>query len=269
MEFTPEMLDRLTSSAEGLPVYLDRRPPELEDPSQKLAAHHWRPACGTTSKLTRCLEAVRDVAAALMPLAASAHPEAERRLAKQVVTPTYNLAIAVRDLFNHVQSNCGTRLTKDRQRQLAKRFQQFGNAVPTKTGPLKTARDKIAAHVDKDACTSKYRQFWDSFGIGDVLRWVRGCTRMLKALVPPDVYSWTRFSGYSNVWNLMNVDGREVSILITDGQPEAIVGFQFVVSPKAGIMREIRELESACAALEGPLGLSAGAVGESPGPGGG
>jgi hypothetical protein len=169
MEFTDEMLKNLVVPGKGLPVYLDQRPPQIEDPSRKLDDHHWQPACTTTSKLTRCLEAVRDVATALAPLSAATQPDTDKRLVKHVITPVYNLAIAIRDFYNDVQSNCGKRLKGPEQRALKNAFRAFGKAVPTGTGVLKTARDKIAAHLDKDLTTSQYRQFWDSFGIADVL----------------------------------------------------------------------------------------------------
>ena len=72
VKLTPELLAQLANSANGAPVYLDSCEPELEDPARTLGAHQWLPACRTTSKLTRCLEAVRDLASALAPLAAAA-----------------------------------------------------------------------------------------------------------------------------------------------------------------------------------------------------
>ena len=78
---------------------------------------------------------------------------------------------------------------------------------------------------------------------------------MLQLLIPIDVYSWTRSSGYSNVINLMNVDGTEVSFRMKEGEPDALVGIQFVVSPKNGFVREARELASVCVSLEERLGI--------------
>jgi hypothetical protein len=187
MEFTREVLERLASTAEGMPVYLDQREPELEDPSQELGTHQWRPACVATGKLTRCLEAVRDIATALGPLSQSLQPAADKRLVKQAIPPIYNLAISIRDLFNYVQSNCWGGFDKQKRAKLVKRFNQFGETMSTVSGALKTARDKIAAHLDKDVCTTEYRRFWDSFGISDILGWINGCLRMLRVLILPDI----------------------------------------------------------------------------------
>jgi hypothetical protein len=70
MEFTDEMLKHLVVPGKRLPVYLDERSPQVEAPSRNFDDHHWQPACTTTSKLTRCLDAVRDAATALAPVAA-------------------------------------------------------------------------------------------------------------------------------------------------------------------------------------------------------
>ena len=66
-------------------------------------------------------------------------------------------------------------------------------------------------------------------------------------LLPLDIYSWTRSSGYSNVVNLMNVDGKEVSILLKDGEPTDLVGIKLVVSPREGFGREANEVAVSCA----------------------
>src|SRR5690606_4521130 len=117
----------------------------------------------------------------------------------------------------------------------------------------KTARDKISAHLDRDSYTWEYREFWESVDLASTLRWIRGCFRMLQILLALDVYSWTRASGYSNVVNLMNVDGTEVSFLMKEGEPDSLMSVRLVVSPKAGFVREARELAEACAALAARL----------------
>jgi len=258
MEFTPDVLQRLAPSGEGLPVYLDTREPVLEDPSQQPAEHEWQPACEVTRRLVRCLEAIRNTSTGLVPITSQPRPDVNKRLLLTVINPIYTLATAVRDLFNYVQSQCWKDLDRTTQQKLAKRFQQFSAAVPTKSGRLKTARDKLAAHLDKDSSVAEYRQFWDSFGLADVVGWIKGCLRMLRQLVPPDLYSWTRPSGYSNVVNLMNVDGREVSLMLKGDQVEALVGFRFTVSPKAGFVREAAALSAAVEALEQKVGIGGG-----------
>lgn len=260
MEFTDEMLSRVVVPGKGMPVYLDERPPEINDPSTDTAEHHWIPACKATDRLVRCLEGIRDVAAGVVALSASASPEKEKRVLKQLVTPIYSLAIALRDLYNFVQANCWTRIDRKEQRWLKEVFASFTKSVSTEKGVLKTARDKIGAHLDKDLHTIQYKQLWDSFDVEQVMSWIRGCMKMMVALLGPDIYSWTRSSGYSNVVNLMNVDGSEVSLLMKDSEPECIVGVNITRSPKYGIDREVYALQLACSAICKRLGINEGTV---------
>lgn len=260
MEFTDEMLARVIVPGKGMPIYLDERPPEISDPSVDSAEHHWIPACKATDNLVRCLEATRDVAAAISPITASADPDKEKRLLKQLVTPIFSLAMALRDLYNYVESNSWTRIERKEQRRIKAAFVSFTRAVPTGKGVLKTARDKIGAHLDKDLSTTEYKQLWDSFGIEEVMSWIRGCVKLMVALLGPDIYSWTRSSGYSNVVTLMNVDGSEVSLLMKDGRPDCIVGVRLSRSPKYGVDREVYDLHSACSAICKRLGINEGMV---------
>ena len=180
-------------------------------------------------------------------------------MSSRLITPIYSFAIALRDLYNDVLSNRWTKMEAKQQRKVKLAFESFSRAVPTGKGSLKTARDKIAAHLDKESWTTEYRQFWNSFSVADVLGWIRNCIRMLDALVGPDIYSWTRNSGYRNVVILMNVDGNEVTLLLDEAEkPKRFLGFRFVVSPKWGIAREARELGLNCIALVKKLGLREG-----------
>lgn len=184
-------------------------------------------------------------------------PTADKRLVKQLITPIYNLAIAIRDLFNDVRSNKWGRLDKKAQKKLAKRFGQFTECVPTGKGTLKTARDKIAAHLDADMSTTEYRQFWESFCIIDILGWIRSCMRLLGPLIDPDIYSWTRASRYRGAVNIMNRDTWEVTIQHLEDGSISMAGLQMVSSPKIAIDREARALAQVCIALEVRLGVVA------------
>jgi hypothetical protein len=84
--------------------------------------------------------------------------------------------------------------------------------------------------------------------------------KMMVALLGPDIYSWTRSSGYSNAVNLMNVDGSEVSLLMKDTGPESIIGIKMTRSPKYGVDREVYDLHLACSAICKRLGINEGTV---------
>jgi hypothetical protein len=244
----------------GIPVYLDDRTPELQDPSREPAEHEWQAADPTTSKLTRCLEAVRDVSAALSSLTKVDDPEQDKRPWKVAITPVYNLAEAVRELYNEALSNGWSRIVRKEQITLKAGFEEFLKAVPTEKGSiLRTARDQIASHIQYGFTTEEYRKLWESFGVGDVLRWTEASLILLNGLLNPDIYAWTRPSGFDNVDVIMNVDSQEVSLLIEDGEAKEIVGHKISKSPKYGFLSELltlhsmlKEIGGKCKSLELP-----------------
>lgn len=237
------ILEKLVAGTEPcIPIYLDRNEPELEDPSRELADHHWQPGCNTTEKLARCLEAIRDVRSAAILVLSSPSEKDAKRFAKHLITPTYNLAISLRILFNDIQSNHWRRLRDADHKMLKERERRFSKVVSTEKGPLKYARDKISSHLDKDLSTIEYRRIWDSFDLADIVSWISGCIQFLESLLFPDIYSWSRFSGQLNVVNLMNVDTKEVSILFEAGQPLKMLSVRIAKSPKFGIAFESADL---------------------------
>jgi hypothetical protein len=248
MESMPDTTPGPSGPGSLIPVYLDDRQPELDDPAQEPAVHRWVAGCATADKLMRFLEAIRDTSSALKPLLLP-NLQTDRRQLKHAITPVYNLAIGLRDLFNYIQSNRWRELSKSRQREVAKRFKQSTDAVPTKDGPLKLARDKIAAHLDKDLSTREYREIWCGFGPAEILNCIKACIKFLECLLHLKLYAWTRSSSHDNVCGLMTVDGREMSMLVENGAPTTPVGLNLVVSPAYGIVREARELVGLCIAI--------------------
>lgn len=242
MGITEESLKSLAATAEGVPVYLDETPSVIDDPSRDRDLRHWQAACELTTKLTRSLEAARDTAYIIKSLADSPTLTSDKRQFKPLIVPVFNFATTIQALYNEVERWHWSRLKVPEQRRLKLDKQNFGKQVSTASGSLKIARDKISAHLDTKIETSEYRQVWESFTIPDVLKWVRGCVRMMLSLLDADLYSWTRPSRRKGILNLMNVDGTEVSLLVEGDKLTRIVDIQFVTSPKYGVFKEIEEL---------------------------
>jgi hypothetical protein len=190
----------------------------------------------------------------MLALASAADPAADKRAAKQLIVPVFSLAVGLRDLFNDLQSNAWGQLPRDEQQELVRQFHLFGERVPTTTGSLKTARDKIGAHLDKDVFAQGPRQVWEQFDLRDLLGWIYGCVEMLRPLLEADVYAWTRDSGRPQVVSLMTVDGTEVDLLLEDGEPTMIVGVTLTDSPRRGIFREVCEVTGAWMRIASRLG---------------
>jgi hypothetical protein len=248
----------------GVPIYLDDRDPEIDDPAGQIAGHRWLPANRTTFKLTRCLEAFRDLKTALVPLASAADLATDKRAAKLLVVPVYNVAMGVRDLFNDIHSNSWSTLDPETKEGLDRQFRLFGEKVPTDQGALKTIRDKIGAHlVDNKLFPTGSRPVWEQFDIRDVLEWIYYCVEMIGPLLELDAYAWSRSSGNPQVANIMSVDGSEVSLLIEDGEPTMIVGLRLTRSPREGIVREVQEVVAAWVEVAKRLGLKPDAPDET------
>src|SRR5689334_16321529 len=102
----------------GMPLYLDEREPEIEDPSKALENHHWQPACDNTFVLTRCLEALRDTRSALATFSTAADPLNDRRQMKPLVLPIHNFAVALGELCTMVLKDDNRRLSPSEKQNL-------------------------------------------------------------------------------------------------------------------------------------------------------
>jgi hypothetical protein len=226
-----------------IPLFLDPSDPRIEDPSQPLDLTHWQPQDKRTSKLTRCLEALRDLTTAFRSIAENTSASVDKRLLKQSIPPLYNLATALRDLNNEIISNCPNELKDGEKKAIAHHFKIFGVAVPTtNSSPLKTARDKIAAHLDKDTQTPGYRDFWEQFELPVVADWIMGCIRMFTIFIQPDLYHWERNSGQADRYTVMRFDGQQVALEIAEGKTPELISVTLTRSPKEAIEAELRTL---------------------------
>lgn len=224
------------------PLHFDSNTPRIEDPSQPLDLTHWKPQDKRTSKLTRCLEALRDLTRAFMPVAGTTSASVDKRLLKQSITPLYNLATALRDLNNEITSNCPTELKDEEKKTISHHFKIFGETVPTTNdSPLKTVRDKIAAHLDKETQTPGYRDYWERFDLPAIANWIMGCIRMFTIFIQPNLYHWKRDGGQADRITVMRFDGKQVVLGITDGK-DPFISVTMTRSPKEAIEAELRTL---------------------------
>jgi hypothetical protein len=219
--------------------FLDQGEPEIDDPAEQPAANRWGAGDSITAKLVRSLEALRDLKTSLRALASPDVALSDKRALKQIITPVYNFAMSLRDLFNDINSNALSRLTLEEQRQLVEQFDEFGQHVPTIFGsPLKEARDKITAHLDKKASASELRNLWDGFDIAAILGWIRHCLRMLGPLLAADVYTWRRNGGS----NIMRFEGREVHLCDDPSHGLIFGAITLTETPRRAIAREAEQV---------------------------
>ena len=246
-------------------IHLDEREPEHEDPSRELRDHEWQGADETTSRLTRCLEAVRDITDVIAGLAAAGDPARDKRALKHAILPIHNLAVALAELATDIQRNHAWKLPPAERHSLVRVVRDFRKAVPTEKGVLHALRSQLAAHLTDEMFTSEYRRLWESFSVADVLGWVRSCVRTLECLLVPDVFMWTRESGQENLMSLMTEDGKEELCYVANNEPAGVHSVRIVRSPKEAITREIRALSASCSALSRRLGINEGTRWKPPG----
>ena len=230
----------------GIPIYIDDREPEIDDPLNSSNSTHWYPANTISIKLMPCLESIRDIHKLLEIL----NKDADKRLHKLLVTPVFSLARGVEDLFNEIEGNAKDygQVSTKQQKQIKKRFSQFSKEVPLqKDDALRKIRDRLGAHVDKEVFVGDTRKIWELVEIGALLEWIRSTLDALLSILEFDIFAWTRESGDPKIFRLMSIDGTQVDLNLAE---KVIVGFSLVRSPKYYVSNMIQKVAKLCAEIK-------------------
>jgi hypothetical protein len=215
----------------GIPIYIDDREPEINDPLDSPKSTYWYPANTISIKLMPCVESIRDIHKLLETINKD-NNYADKRLHKLLATPVFSLARGVESLFNEIEGNAKDygQISTEQQKQIKKRFVQFSKEVPLqKDDALRIIRDKLGAHVDKDVFVGDTRKIWELVEIGSLLKWIRVSLDALLPILEFDIFAWTRESGDPKIFRLMSIDGRQVDVNLDE---KMIIGFSIVRSPK-------------------------------------
>jgi hypothetical protein len=239
-----------------VPIYGDSREPELDDAAADECWHRWKPHSPLTNKLFCCVDAMRDTRTALSPLLLAPDEVGNKRRLVPALTAVFKWAKCVRDLHEGIGNQAKGRISKAERQALSKLFRAFEKQVNTNDGPMKTARDKLAAHVDKDVFKDDPRTLWAGFSLPAILCWIRASVEMMAALIEPDVYAWTRGEDGSRFVRVMQFDSREVCLAFEEGKAPTVVSMTLARSPKYGIEREVRQLVAVCRQLQSNLEIA-------------
>jgi hypothetical protein len=226
----------------GIPLYVDEREPEINDPALLRSNKTWRGSNEISFKLLRCLEALRDISRSMEALAPLSEPSSDKRLVKHLASPLCALGAGVLDMFNELESNAKkyTVLASSQHKEIISKKKQFMIDVPMdKKSALRIVRDKIDSHIDKDAVI-KPEDYWVNVDLSSFLKWMGICLEQFCYLLSLDVYAWTIDSGHPDVWSFMNVDRTVVDFYMQDGKPVSFISVTFVKSPKYGVLNEIK-----------------------------
>lgn len=239
-----EEVEQPQESRRPIPVYVDSSEPELQDPSKEQSPAVWMAANQISFKLLRCVEAIRDLARILESIAVLDAPLSDKRGAKMLATPLYNLAVGVKDMFSELEGNAKeySRISPSQHKELRKWATVFATEVPIGKGEdLRAVRDKIDAHIDKDAVVTPGK-YWGKVDLPTYLQWIRICSEEILHLLTFDIYGWSQESGHPDVWRLMAVDGILVDWYMEEDRIVSLLSTTFTKSPKYGIAREIENL---------------------------
>jgi len=232
-----------SNKGKGIPVYIDEREPEIDDPALLASNKTWKGSNEISFKLFRCLEALRDISKTMEALALLNEPSSDKRLVKHLSSPLYALGNCVLDVFNELESNPKkyTGLESPQHKEIISKKKQFIVDVPMdKQSALRIVRDKIDSHIDKVAVINP-EDYWKNVDLSSFLKWMGICLEQFCYLLSLDVYSWKIDSGHPDVLSNMNVDGTVVDFSMQDGNPVSIIGVTFVKSPKYGVLNEIKK----------------------------
>jgi hypothetical protein len=238
----------------GIPIYIDDSEPKVDDPAHPSEKSYWFPANDITIKLATCLESIRDIQRLLAILAEQDDPSSDKRVVKLMATPLYSFVSGVKDIFNDLQGNAKEygQLKDVQRQQINSRRSKYLKEVPLKyDGALRTIRDKISSHVDKDIFKEDPRKVWELVKLDLQLKWMRISIDELMFFLSLDVYAWTRESGNHEISRLMLEDGLQVDVNLEE---KVIVGTTMARSPKYYISKKVQEVAALYAMIKSKRG---------------
>ena len=239
----------------AFPVLIDESTPEITNPARGPQVDDWQPACDCAIKLIRCLEAIRDLSPICKFLQMQHSSETRNRIAKSLATPLYSLADALRDVYGEIGHSQVKQMNKAQRRELNARRDKFiASVFSAKNGALKTVRDKISAHIDKDTILGGDK-IWRQVDLAFFLGVADTCMREFDFVLQLDIYTWIKRTDDPNLIRLMNVDGTLVDIEDNDGELGDLRAITFVNTPKLAIAIEGRQFLSDLGAIGRTIGL--------------
>lgn len=226
----------------SIPIYFDESEPEIDDPARPSQKSYWFPANGISIKLVTCLESLRDIQSLLSILVERDDPSADKRVVKLMATPLYSLALGVKNIFTDLQGNPKEygQLGNTEKQKINSRLSRYLEEVPLHNdSALRTIRDKISSHVDKDVFIEDPRKVWNLVELDLLLEWLRATIDELMFLLALDVYAWTRDGGHPELFRVMSEVGVQVDLNLEEA---VILGVTFSRSPKYYISKKAQEV---------------------------
>lgn len=193
------------SSHPGIPIYRDIHRKLTDVTTFRKRDRDWFPVGYAAQKLFRCVESLRDVDLLLQDGKFKNNAK-KRRKTKLILTPLHSLSEGIRDLLNDLETNPATvkALPPGAQAEIHKLRDCLLLNTQSGKGQLMTlARNKIAAHIDKDLWPHEAREIVEKASPPQVGWWLHTCVSVLADVLKLPVYYWGFHSEEPNVSRVM------------------------------------------------------------------
>jgi hypothetical protein len=219
-----------------LPIFFDSETRGLTDVAKvEVDPGDWYPANKPSSKIWRCLEALRDVSN-LVQGGKELDEGGKRRRAKIVVVPLYSFIEHLRSTCNYIldKPNMKERLDKAAKANLRKHLKAFSRTVPVeRPSILRTVRNKLSAHVDRKMSPREAAGLMKDAPPHEVGRWLHNGILLLCEVLSVDVFAWGTDDCPEGCLRLMTAEPFLVTLRKgADGELAKIVSLHVSQSPK-------------------------------------
>lgn len=231
-------LENASMNQKGIPIYPDSMNREVADSlvEGEVDVDAWYPSNKAAHKLWRCLECLRDLDDLLDDAIHQKNATKRKRRLKIAITPLHSLVLALDDLLNDIQCNKETSnlLEEDEVKQVEKIKEQFALMLPhDNKAPLSIVRNKLSAHIDKQAHPDEVRRIGVTISPSEFGRWLHICLHLVLDLTKLDIYWWTCDSHVDGYIRLMSNEPFLVTFKIVGKDISEIAGIHIAKeSPK-------------------------------------
>lgn len=176
----------------GMPIYEDDQDRSIVDAlDEDGESPDWYPSNATALKLWQCLEALRDIDAALAGLLMQGAEVQRRRQLKQFSVPLHSLATTVVRLCDQIAGDADAkfRLEAGTVSQVSKIRTEFCGLIPfDHKGDLSVIRNRLGGHVDRELAPWTAREILSREAMSNFGKWLHICLHALLDLLKLDVY---------------------------------------------------------------------------------
>ncbi len=247
LNFNEALIEFLSSpkSSKRFEMYMGPIENHLYDPDfesqKKSLLEFYKPANLAGVYINRCIELIRDLSSSLQPYLAQRQMSA--RQIKLFSTTLYTFICAIKDVYNHVNGN--SRRYYFQQSRYKEIFQDMAKTFLVEIDrfdeELKIVRDKIGAHLDREAIIDPMT-YWKKISFSDFFNVMRICLTHVSFLTTvEEVYAWRFIREDTSVLSLTTEEFRLANFFFKGGAI-ADINTEFIPSVKNALLAPVIKL---------------------------